>query len=122
MRIACIFVFACACSSSSSDEPERCAPAGTYLASFARASNAGDCPPLEQPASQELALAEGEACGDYSTALAWVTSEGCAAAVTLVFRADGEGLSNGSAAVALDCTALGGGACQANYVVELRRR
>lgn len=112
-----------ACSGSNNGSGEACAPAGTYTASFSRAAEPGDCPvDLPQPASQDIALREGEACGSYVATVSGQTLEGCAAAVTVSAVGGRDGLSSGEATIAVDCAAVGGGACTARYVVYFERR
>jgi hypothetical protein len=113
--VICLAATFTACASSSDTSNNDCAPAGSYVESFARSANAGDCPTLPQPASKTLNVAAGARCGTLTVVVPPTTaSNGCTESGAEVSTASASGIA-GTLSVAADCTATGGTKCQANF-------
>lgn len=120
-------IFALSGCSSDDDSPapssaSSCAPAGTYTVTFSRASDPGDCAATLQPANTDVDVKANDACGNYSETDHATTTDGCAETITVTATASGSGFTNGKAVIKLDCAAVGGSACTANFSLYFQKR
>lgn len=120
MRSMIVLTCAIGCSVGCGGGGSNCAPAGLYTTNYTRSG--GDCPTTKQVPSQTLNVAANEDCGAATLAVAATDADGCSDALAFSLMANGQGFSPGTLIVKVDCTAVGGASCTANFAVSITKQ